>query len=420
MENLEIGLEIVTKSLTSVEKATSIILENIPTLSSHEVPIINAFGRTLSQAVIAKISNPPEDVSSMDGYAIRNKDLKLGIKAFSIIDESIAGKKSIKTIGSGETIRIFTGAVLPDGSDRIIIQEDVNFLSNKKISINEKKLDKSNFFVRKKGSDFKSNENLLEEGEILNARKLSLAVASGNTWAEVRNKPRIAILSTGDELIKFGDLTNHSIEDKIISSNGIFLHNFINELGGEAFYLPTAKDNLESLSKIFQNANNYDLIITTGGASVGDYDLVQTALNKDQFELFFWKIAMRPGKPVFFGKLSNTPLLGLPGNPVSTGVCAMIFLKKIIQKFLGQKIHEDIDYMILNSNLDKNDHRQDYIRSKIIKNPNGNYTVEPFLKQDSSQISIFSKSDCFIIRKPHQNELKKGSKVPVLKPNNNI
>ena len=169
MGNLEIGLEIVTKSLTSVEKATSIILENIPTLSSHEVPIINAFGRTLSQAVIAKISNPPEDVSSMDGYAIRNKDLKLGIKTFSIIDESIAGKKSIKTIGSGETIRIFTGAVLPDGSDRIIIQEDVNFLSNKKISINEKKLDKSNFFVRKKGSDFKSNENLLEEGEILNA-----------------------------------------------------------------------------------------------------------------------------------------------------------------------------------------------------------------------------------------------------------
>ena len=409
-----------TKSLTSVEQATSIILKNIPTLSSHEEPIINAFGRTLSQPIISKIPNPPDNVSSMDGYAIRNDDLKIGIKTFTIIDESIAGKKSIKTLKSGETIRIFTGASLPNGSDRIIIQEDVNILSSKKISINEKHLEKNNFFVRKKGSDFKSNESLIEEGEILNVRKLSLSIASGNTWTEVRNKPRIAILSTGDELLKFGELTNNSIDHKIISSNGIFLYNFINELGGEAFYLPTAKDNIESLSKIFKQANNYDLVVTTGGASVGDYDLVQTALKKNEFKLFFWKIAMRPGKPVFFGTLKNTPLLGLPGNPVSTGVCAMVFLKKIIQKFLGQRIHDDIIHMKLNSDLNANDHRQDYIRSKIIKRANGDYLVEPFSKQDSSQISIFAKSDCFIIRKPNQQKLNKGSIVPVIKPNYNI
>ena len=409
-----------TKSLTSVEQATSIILKNIPTLSSHEEPIINAFGRTLSQPIISKIPNPPDNVSSMDGYAIRNDDLKIGIKTFTIIDESIAGKKSIKTLKRGETIRIFTGASLPNGSDRIIIQEDVNILSSKKISINEKRLEKNNFFVRKKGSDFKSNESLIEEGEILNVRKLSLSIASGNTWTEVRNKPRIAILSTGDELLKFGELTNNSIDHKIISSNGIFLYNFINQLGGEAFYLPTAKDNIESLSKIFKQANNYDLVVTTGGASVGDYDLVQTALKKNEFKLFFWKIAMRPGKPVFFGTLKNTPLLGLPGNPVSTGVCAMVFLKKIIQKFLGQRIHDDIIHMKLNSDLNANDHRQDYIRSKIIERANGDYLVEPFSKQDSSQISIFAKSDCFIIRKPNQQKLNKGSIVPVLKPNYNI
>ena len=409
-----------TKSLTSVEQATSIILKNIPTLSSHEEPIINAFGRTLSQPIISKIPNPPDNVSSMDGYAIRNDDLKIGIKTFTIIDESIAGKKSIKTLKRGETIRIFTGASLPNGSDRIIIQEDVNILSSKKISINEKHLEKNNFFVRKKGSDFKSNESLIEEGEILNVRKLSLSIASGNTWTEVRNKPRIAILSTGDELLKFGELTNNSIDHKIISSNGIFLYNFINQLGGEAFYLPTAKDNIESLSKIFKQANNYDLVVTTGGASVGDYDLVQTALKKNEFKLFFWKIAMRPGKPVFFGTLKNTPLLGLPGNPVSTGVCAMVFLKKIIQKFLGQRIHDDIIHMKLNSDLNANDHRQDYIRSKIIERANGDYLVEPFSKQDSSQISIFAKSDCFIIRKPNQQKLNKGSIVPVLKPNYNI
>ena len=173
---------------------------------------------------------------------------------------------------------------------------------------------------------------------------------------------------------------------------------------------------MDSLNNIFQQIKNYDLIISTGGASVGDYDLVQSALKKSNFKLSFWKIAMRPGKPVFFGSLKGIPFLGLPGNPVSTGVCAIVFLKKIIQKFLGQKLTDDIVYMTLNKDLEKNDRRQDYIRSEISHHIDGEFSVEPFSKQDSGQISIFSKSDGFIIREPYQDKLKKGAKVPVLRP----
>ena len=420
MEIQVIGLEKVTKILTSVEKAISLILKDILLQPSHEEPLINLFGRTLSKPIVSKVNNPPHNVSSMDGYAVKNTDIEDKIVKFSIIGKSLAGKKSNKKIRPGEAVRIFTGAALPDGADRIILQEDIKLLSDKEILVDIKKIEKNNFFVRNKGTDFKTNETLVEEGEILTARKLSLSIASGNSWATVRRKPRIGIISTGDELLKFGELINQNSEDKIISSNGVFLYNFINEVGGEAFYLPTAKDNINSLNDIFQQIKNYDLIISTGGASVGDYDLVQSALNKNNFKLSFWKIAMRPGKPVFFGSLKGTPFLGLPGNPVSTGVCAIVFLKKIIQKFLGQKLNDDIVYIKLNKDLDKNDHRKDYIRSKISYHLDGEFRVEPFSKQDSGQISIFSKSDGFIIRESYQEKLKKGSKVPVLRPPYNI
>ena len=405
-----------TNTLTSVEKALSLILKDILLQPSHEEPLINLFGRTLSKPIVSKINNPPDHVSSMDGYAIKNSDIENEIVKFSIIGKSLAGKKSNKKIKSGEAVRIFTGAILPDGADRIILQEDIKLISDKDILVDIGKIEKNNLFVRNKGTDFRTNEILVNEGEILNARKLSLSIASGNSWATVRSKPRIGIISTGDELLKFGELTNQNSKDMIISSNGVFLYNFINELGGEAFYLPTAKDNINSLNNIFQQIKNYDLIISTGGASVGDYDLVQSALNKSNFKLSFWKIAMRPGKPVFFGSLKGIPFLGLPGNPVSTGLCAIVFLKKIIQKFLGQKLTDDIVYMRLNKDLEKNDRRKDYIRSKITYHIKDEYRVEPFSKQDSGQISTFSKSDGFIIREPYQEKLKKGTKVPVLRP----
>jgi len=404
----------VSKDLTSVEDAISIILKRINILPSNEIPLINGIGKTLSEPVLSKLNNPPTNVSSMDGYAIKNSDLEKGIYKFNCIDESIAGKKSIKTIKSGETVRIFTGASIPSGSNRVILQENTKVNSNNLIEIKYNEINSNNFFIRQKGMNFKIGETLIDKGVVLNSRLIALAVASGNSWAMVRRKPRIAILSTGDELSKFGDLIDKCNNEKIISSNGIFLFNFIKQLGGDPFFLPTAQDNLKSLELILNQSQGYDLVVSTGGASVGDYDLVQTALKNQNFKLLFWKIAMRPGKPVFFGSLKKIPFLGLPGNPVSTGVCSIVFLKKIIQAFLGQKIIDDISYITLKSDLGENDHRQDYIRSKITSNVKGDQIVAPFLKQDSSQLSIFSKSDSLIIRRPNQGKTKKGTKVPVI------
>ena len=420
MENQANGLGKVNKKLTSVEKATSIILKNIPVLSSHEEIVLNSLGKTLAKPVTALLSNPPSDVSSMDGYALKNSDIENGVLEFKVIDESVAGKSSSKTVATMQTVRIFTGAKIPHGADRVILQEDIKRLGNNLIKIKKNKLENNNFFIRKTGMDFKLGEKLIDKGEVLNTRNISLCVASGNSWVTIRRKPKIGIISTGNELLKFGEIQNSRNNDKIISSNGIFLFNFINQLGGEAFILPTAKDNIKSLTKILDEANDLDLIISSGGASVGDYDIVQRALEKNNFELLFWRIAMRPGKPLFFGLLDKIPFLGLPGNPVSTGVCSIIFLTKIIQKFFGRQISENIAMMRVNCSLDKNDHRKDFIRSKVIEDINNDYIVEPFSKQDSSQISLFAKAQGFIIREPHENKIKKGTKVPVLLISENI
>ena len=276
-----------SKNLTSVEDAISIILKRINILPSNEIPLINGIGKTLSEPVLSKLNNPPTNVSSMDGYAIKNSDLDKGVYNFNCIDESIAGKKSIKTIKSGETVRIFTGASIPLGSDRVILQENTKVKSNNFIEIKYNKIESNNFFIRKKGMDFKIGEILINKDVVLNSRLIALAVASGNSWAMVRRKPRIAILSTGDELSKFGDLIYSSNNEKIISSNGIFLYNFIKLLGGDPFFLPTAQDNLKSLELILNQSQGYDLVVSTGGASVGDYDLVQTALKNQNFKLHF-------------------------------------------------------------------------------------------------------------------------------------
>ena len=186
-------------------------------------------------------------------------------------------------------------------------------------------------------------------------------------------------------------------------------------MGGDPFFMPIAKDNLNSLDSIINNAQGSDLIVSSGGASVGDYDLVQIALNNINFKLDFWKISMRPGKPLFFGNLGKIPFLGLPGNPVSTGICSIVFLQSIIKKFLGQKIQNDIIYLPVGSELKENDHRQDYLRARYSKDKDNNIIVIPFNSQDSGQLSIFSKAECFIIRFPNQKSSKSGEIVPVLK-----
>ena len=210
------------KKLTSVEKATSTILKNIPVLSSHEEIVLNSLGKTLAKPVTALLSNPSSDVSSMDGYALKNSDIDNGVLEFTVIDESVAGKSSSKTVATMQTVRIFTGAKIPHGADRVILQEDIKRLGNNLIKINKNKLENNNFFIRKTGMDFQLGEKLIDKGEVLNTRNISLCVASGNSWVTIRRKPKIGIISTGNELLKFGEIQNSKNNDKIISSNGIF------------------------------------------------------------------------------------------------------------------------------------------------------------------------------------------------------
>ena len=403
--------------LLPLEEAISKILDNIKTLPSCEKPIFESLGLTLAEPIYSNVDNPPTSVSSMDGYAISSKDIESKNFSLKCIGETYAGKKRKDRLNPGETIRIFTGSELPKGADTVVIQEDtiIDIINPDKIIFKSKNIIKGQY-IRRKGLDFINGQKLIDEYRILNVRSIALAASAGVSWASVIQKPKIAILSTGNELIRPGEF-NKKNTNNIFSSNGIFLYNFIKTMGAEPLYLPIAKDNMKSIERIIETSHNCDLIVSSGGASVGDYDLVKKSFlksNKNKFDLDFWKIAMRPGKPLFFGKLNKTPFLGLPGNPVSTGVCSIIFLQKIIKKFLGQKINDNIVYFPCSKSLKENDHRKDFLRSKLVKDKEGQMSVTPYDTQDSSQALIFAKSDCFIIREPLSKKVKKNTPVQVL------
>ena len=280
-----------------------------------------------------------------------------------------------------------------------------------------KEFQKKNQFVRKKGLDFKKNNILFKEGIILKSRHLGSIAMTGQAWLTVSRKPTVSILSTGNEILKVGEQIS---KDKIPSGNSLMLASMVQEFGGIARILPVAKDNLQDIYEILENALDSDLIITTGGVSVGKYDLIQKALSKFKNKIEFWKIAMRPGKPLLFSKINNTPLIGLPGNPVSSGVCSLIFVNIAIKIMLGDNSSFPLlENGILNGNMSKNDKRLDFVRAKSSYN-NGVLNVKPFNLQDSSMITNFSRADCLIVRDPFEKSISNGENVKVLKFPNNI
>ncbi len=401
--------------LLSLNEAINKIKSSFQKISNEDIFLKDALGRCLAKPVISEIDNPKYDVSSMDGYAVNYKDfIKLkddSIKKFKIIGESSAGVPFSKKINAKETVRIFTGAKLPKGSNTVIIQEDVKVLNNANFII-IKETPKKNQFVRKKGLDFKKNNTLFKEGTILKSRHLGSIAMTGQAWLTVSRKPTVSILSTGNEILKVGEQIS---KDKIPGGNSLMLASMVQEFGGIARILPVAKDNLQDIYEILENALDSDLIITTGGVSVGKYDLIQKALSKFKNKIEFWKIAMRPGKPLLFSKINNTPLIGLPGNPVSSGVCSLIFVNIAIRKMLGDNSSFPIlENGVLNGNMSKNDKRLDFVRAKTSYN-NGVLNVTPFNFQDSSMITNFSRADCLIVRDPFEKPVSNGENVKVLK-----
>ena len=406
--------------LLSLDEAINKIKSNFQKIGNEDIFLKDALGRCLAKPIISNVDNPKYDVSSMDGYAINYKDYfdvrDSKIKKFKIVGESSAGLPYSKKINSLETVRIFTGAKLPKGSNTVIIQENVKVSKSGSYIIIDESPKKSQF-VRKKGLDFKKNNIIFKEGTILKSRHLGSIAMTGQAWLTVSRKPTVSILSTGNEILKVGEQLS---KDKIPSGNSLMLSSMVQEFGGMPRILPVAKDNLQDIYEILENALDSDLIITTGGVSVGKYDLIQKALTKFDNKIEFWKIAMRPGKPLLFSKINNTPLIGLPGNPVSSGVCSLIFVNIAIRKMLGDDSHFPIlENGVLNGKMSQNDKRLDFVRANS-SYKNGVLNVKPLNLQDSSMITNFSKADCLIVRNPFEKPINNGENVKIFKFPNNI
>ena len=399
----------VRKNLISVNKAISDITSKILEIKKAEkINLKNSLGRILSKPVISKRNNPYQAVSAMDGFAVNKNNFN---KKFKIIGEAKAGSPFKKTIKKNEAVQIFTGAFVPKGANTIIIQENVSYTNdNEFIALENIKRDQN---IRKKGIDLKIGQIVAKENEKINSRKIASIAMSGNTFIHVKKKPIIGILSTGNELQNIGE--NFS-KFKIISGNNLMISSIVNVYGGFPRLLPIAPDNINEIEKILNANLDCDFFVSTGGASVGKYDYLHKVLNKKNKHTFvdFWKIAMRPGKPLIFGKYKNIPILGLPGNPVSAGVCSLLFLKAAINKLFGIKDYfPEIFEGSIKKALKKNDNRMDFVRAFYDKKDRNK--IEPFDKQDSSMMNVFSKCDCLIIREPFEEKKQPLDKINYIK-----
>ncbi|MBL8691541.1 MAG: molybdopterin molybdotransferase MoeA [Rhodospirillaceae bacterium] len=391
-----------------VDEARGRILAELKPVGIEEVPLLEAQGRVLAEDVRARLTQPPWPVSAMDGYAVRAADVTKVPVTLTIAGAVPAGSSYGAPVKAGEAVRIFTGAPVPDGADAIVIQEDTE-ASGGKVTVKESSA--VGRHIRVAGLDFKAGEVGVAAGHRLTARDVGLTAAMNVPWLRVRRRPRIAILATGDEIARPGDPVG---PNQIVSSNSYALAALVRALGAEPVVLGIAKDTVEDTVAKVEGARGSDLLVTTGGASVGDHDLVQKALATRGLAVDFWKIAMRPGKPLMWGKLGDLPVLGLPGNPVSTIVCALIFLKPAIEKLSG--LDPEATSLVearLGADLAANDHRQDYLRSTLSQS-SGALTATPFSKQDSSMLSLLSKSDGLIVRPPKDPAKKAGEPVRVL------
>jgi molybdopterin molybdotransferase len=395
--------------MISVQEASDRILKWFSVLPAEDIGLDKARGRVLAKNIISRRTQPPVDLSAMDGYAVRTEDCtNIPIK-LRCIGEAPAGSSFNGTIGFNEAVRIFTGGPIPLGADAVVLQED-SVAINETVAINEKP--NLGQYIRKAGLDFKAGKDKILAGCSLSVRDIGLAAAMNHPWVSVRRRPRISILATGDEIVRPGEPLG---ESQIVSSNSISLKTFVEICGGVGINLGIANDDTTSIEAMLAGASGSDLLITTGGISVGDYDLVRQALVSKGLEVDFWKVAMRPGKPVMFGTLGSVPVLGLPGNPVSAMVCSLIFVRPIIEKLLGLvRQVEDEATATLSTPLPPNDLRQDYLRAKLHFAPDGVLTVTAFQKQDSSMVSLLASSDCLIVREPYAPAALTGDKVAIL------
>jgi molybdopterin molybdotransferase len=395
--------------MISVEEARRRLLEPLAPLGAEQVALSEAVGRVLAEDVAARRTQPPFAVSAMDGYAVRAADVARVPARLKVVGSVPAGQAYPGTIGGGEAVRIFTGAPVPAGADAIVIQEDT---ARDGDIVTVREAAPAGHYVRPAGLDFRAGDIGLRAGRRLTARDVGLAAAMNRPWLLLRRRPRIAILPTGDEVVMPGDPVG---PNQIVSSNGLALAALVTQCGGIPVHLPIAPDDSAALQRIAAGAAGADFLVTTGGASVGEHDLVRDALEASGLALDFWKIAMRPGKPLMVGRYRDTPMMGLPGNPVSTLVCGLLFLKPAIERLLGLATEAAAPVRArLAVALSANDRRQDYLRATLARRPDGTLEARPFAKQDSAMMSLLAGADCLVVRQPHAPAAAIGDSVEII------
>ena len=395
-------------ALLSVAEALARVTRDLAPLETECVALDKADGRILAEDLAARLTQPPFDASAMDGYAVRAADVATLPVTLKLAGRSVAGAGFRACVGRGEAVRIFTGAPVPEGANLIVIQENADEGPGS-VTVREVSGEPH---IRPRGQDFAEGEVLLTAGTRLGPRELMLAAAMNQVDLPVRRKPKVAILATGNEVVPPGsDLA----ADQIVSSVPSGLAALVARHGGEAMPLGIAQDDPESILALARAGSGADILLTIGGASVGEYDLVGSALKSEGLELDFWKIAMRPGKPLLFGRLGKQRVLGVPGNPVSALVCAEIFLVPMLVKLLGATAERrPLPQAVLGVALPANGPREHYMRARSEWREDGARVVTPLLSQDSSLVAALARADCLIVRAPDAAALPQGAAIRIV------
>jgi molybdopterin molybdotransferase len=394
--------------MLSVEEARRRLLAAVGETGIEWVGLENALDRVLAADVAARHDQPRTAVSAMDGYAVRAGDTGDPRHWLRVVGENRAGETAVLDIQPGEAARVFTGSALPAGADAVAIQENATREGDR---VRFSRPSRQGEFVRPAGLDFDAGWVGLRAGEVLGPRRIGLAAALGHCWLPVRCRPQIGILASGDELVRPGEPLG---PDRIVSSNTHTIAALLRRWGAVPVDLGIAADDLAATEQALARPGGLDLLVTSGGASVGEYDLIQSALLRLGAPPDFWKIAMRPGKPMMFARIDRTPLLGLPGNPVSATVCSMIFLRAMVRRMLNLDPALETRAARVVRALPENDEREEYLRARIVAGDDSGTWVEPAARQDSSMFATMTQADVLIVRPPHAPQLAEGQRVPIL------
>ncbi len=394
-----------------VAEALQRVLADAAALPAEDVPLNAALGRVLTRELTALRTQPPDAVSAMDGYAVRSADVAQAPVTLKLIGEVAAGHPFDREVKAGQAARIFTGGVMPAGSDTVVIQE---LTAREADAVTIQKPTAKGRNVRAQGIDFRQGQVLLEKGRRLTGRDLMLAAAMNHPTVSVHRRPKVAVLGTGDELVAPGATP---AAGEIVYSNGFALIALAESEGAHVNDLGIAKDQVEEIAAAVRRAREWgaDILVTSGGASVGEHDLVQRALRAEGLDLSFWRVALRPGRPMMHGRLGGMQVLGVPGNPVSSYVCAFLFLVPLIRRLSGRgDAGPAPEEAALGRDLPENDERADYLRATLSHGPEGPVAT-PLPAQDSSLMAPLAKADCLVIRPPHAPAAPAGSRCVILK-----